>query len=141
MKYKITLGKKTYEVEVEKGKAILAAEYEAAAPAAPAAAAPVVAATPAAPTAPRAAAPKAAPKAGAAASGGTAGAVEAPMPGTVIRVDVNVGDAVKKGQTLCVVEAMKMENEIPSPADGTVAEIPSPAGTHVDTGAVLVVIK
>jgi len=141
MKYKITLGKKTYEVEVEKGKAILAAEYDAAAPVAAAPAAAPVAA-PAAAAAP--AAPKAAPKAAAApaASGGAApGTVEAPMPGTVLRVNVNVGDAVKKGQALCVVEAMKMENDIPSPADGTVAEICAPAGTHVDTGSPLIVIK
>ncbi len=140
MKYKVTLSGKTYEIEVEKGKAILAAEYAAAAPAAPAAYA--------ASTSPAAAAPAAAPKAAAPAPAAApttvpaeGGVVSSPMPGTVLRVNVNVGDAVKKGQVLLIVEAMKMENEIAAPADGVVSQIPAPAGTHVETGAALIVIK
>ncbi len=79
-------------------------------------------------------APAAAP---AAASGAT---VNAPMPGTILSVKVQNGAAVKKGDVLMVLEAMKMENEIMSPCDGTVASINVQNGTSVDTGAVLCVI-
>lgn len=126
MKYKVTLNGKTYEVEVEQGKAVLLDEYEALAPApaaAPAAAAPAAAPAPAAPVN--------------LAAGET---VEAPMPGNIIRVDVKQGDAVKAGQILVILEAMKMENEIVSPKDGTVAQVVTSKGAVVDTGAPLVVI-
>ena len=132
MKYKVTLNGKTYEVEVEHGKAVLLDEYEALAPAAPAAAAPVAAA-PAAPVA--APAPAAAPVD--LAAGET---VAAPMPGNILRVDVKQGDTVKAGQLLIILEAMKMENEIVSPKDGTVAQVVTSKGAVVDTGAPLVVI-
>ena len=113
MKYKVTLNGKTYEVEVEEGKAILLDEYEAYAPA------------PAAPAAPVAAAPAAAAPAAPAAAAVTAAGetVEAPMPGAILRVEVTQGQAVKAGDLLVVLEAMKMENEILSPRDGTVAQI------------------
>ena len=131
MKYKVTLKGTTYEVEVEKGEAILLDEYEAKAPAAPAAAAPVAA--PAAAPAP--AAPAAAP-----AAPGAGDPVASPLPGTVLDVKVKVGQAVKAGDVLMIVEAMKMENEIPAPKDGTVTAIVAAKGTSVDTGATLVTL-
>ncbi len=106
-KFHITVNGTAYEVDVE--------EIGAAAPAA-AAAAP-------------AAAPVAAP-AGAV-------AITCPMPGTIIDIKVNAGDAVAEGQLLVVFEAMKMENEIVAPCAGTVAFINVNKGDSVDTGAVL----
>ena len=129
MKYKVTLNGRTYEVEVEAGKAMLLDEYEAIAPA-PAAAAPV-----AAPVAAPAAAAPAAP-----AVTGSGEAVTAPMPGTILKVNVQNGQAVKAGQVLVVLEAMKMENEIMAPKDGTVTAVAVQKGASVDTGAPLVFI-
>ena len=132
MKYKVTLGGKTYEIEVEAGQAMLLDEYEAIVPSAPAAA-PVVAA-PAAPVA----APAAAPAAPAATAAGEP--VVAPMPGTILKVNVQNGQAVKEGDLLCVLEAMKMENEIMAPKAGTIAQVVTSKGASVSTGDVLVVI-
>ena len=66
--------------------------------------------------------------------------VNAPMPGNILRVNVKAGDAVKSGTVLCVLEAMKMENEIMAPKDGTVTQVLVSKGSTVDTGAPLVVI-
>lgn len=126
MKYKVTLNGKTYEVEVEKGKAILLDEYEALAPA------PVQAEAPA----PVAAAP--APAAPVNLAAGET--VAAPMPGNILRVEVKQGDTVKSGQILVILEAMKMENEIVAPKDGTVAQVVTSKGAVVDTGSPLVII-
>ena len=131
MKYKVTLNGRTYEVEVEAGKAMLLDEYEAIAPA-PAAAAPVAAAAPAA------AAPAAASTAPAVTGAGDP--VNAPMPGNILKVNVKAGDKVKSGTVLVVLEAMKMENEIMAPKDGTVTQVLVSKGSTVDTGAPLVVI-
>ncbi len=131
MVYKITLKGRTYEVEVEQGKAMLLDEYEAivpSAPAAPVAAAPVAEAAPA----PAAAAP--------AAVTGAGETVNAPMPGTIIKVNVTQGQAVKEGDVLCVLEAMKMENDITAPKAGTVTQVVTAKGASVSTGAPLVVI-
>ena len=130
MKYKVTLNGRTYEVEVEAGKAMLLSEYEAIAPA-------PVAAAPAASAAPAAAAP-AAPAAPVVTGAGEA--VSAPMPGNILKVNVKAGDAVKSGIVLVVLEAMKMENEIMAPKDGTVTQVLVSKGSTVDTGAPLVVI-
>ena len=128
MKYKVTLKGRTYEVEVEAGEAILLDEYEAIAPSAPAAA-------------PAAAAPAAAPAAPAApVVTGAGDPVNAPMPGNILKVNVTAGQAVKAGEVLCILEAMKMENEIMAPKDGTVTQVLVSKGSTVDTGAPLVVI-
>ena len=132
MKYKVTLNGKTYEVEVEAGKAMLVDEYEAYAPAAPAPAAPVAA--------PAAAPASAAAPAPAAVSLAAGEAVNAPMPGNILKVNVAQGQAVKEGEVLVILEAMKMENEIVAPRAGTVAQVVVSKGSVVDTGAPLVVL-
>ena len=132
MKYKVTLNGRTYEVEVEAGKAMLLDEYEAivpSAPAAPVAAAPVAAAPVAAPAAP--AAPVVT---------GAGESVAAPMPGTILKGNVAAGQAVKEGDLLVVLEAMKMENEIFAPKSGTVSQVVVSKGASVNTGDALVVI-
>ena len=133
MKYKITLKGKTYEVEVERGEAMVLDEYEAKAPVPPVAAAPVAVAAPVA-----AAAPAAAPAAPAAIAAGTT--VEAPLPGNIFAIKVKEGDAVKAGDVLIIIEAMKMENEVCAPADGVVKQIAVTKGAMVATGDTLVVI-
>lgn len=132
MKYKVTLNGRTYEVEVEAGKAMLLDEYEAivpaAAPVAAPAAAPAPVAAPAAAPAPAAAAPVA------------GEAITAPMPGNILKVNVTPGQAVKEGDVLVVLEAMKMENEILAPKACTVKQVLVSKGSTVDTGATLVVL-
>ena len=93
-----------------------------------------------APAATPVAAPVAAPAAKSAGPAG-ANAVKAPMPGNIIKVNVKAGDAVKKGDVLCVLEAMKMENDIMAPADGTVATVAVTAGQSVQTDAVLLTMN
>lgn len=129
MVYKVTLKGRTYEVEVEAGKAMLLDEYEAIAPSAPAPAAAPVAAAPAA------AAPAAAP-----AITGAGEPVKAPMPGNILKVNVTAGQQVTEGQVLVVLEAMKMENEILAPKTGTVTQVLVSKGSTVDTDAPLVVL-
>ena len=79
-------------------------------------------------SAPKAAAPKAAPKA-------------APMPGKILSVKASAGQAVKKGDVIMILEAMKMENEVVAPQDGTVASINVAAGDSVEAGAVLATLN
>ncbi len=83
-----------------------------------------------------AAAPASAPKAAAPAKGGAAGskAIKSPLPGIVVAINVAVGDTVKKGQTVAILEAMKMENNIQAPADGVVASIDLNVGDSVLEG-------
>lgn len=128
MKYKVTLNNRTYEVEVEAGQAMLVDEYEAYAPAPAAVPAPVAAA-------PAAASVSATP---ALAAGEV---VKSPMPGNILKINVTVGQKVNEGDTLLVLEAMKMENEIAAPKAGTVAQIIVSKGAVVETGAPLVVIS
>ena len=148
MKYVATINGKKYEVEVEKLEAYKSLDRNGvAAPAAPVlpASAPVqrpaapapapVAAAPAPAPAPAAApAPKAAAPAGAT-------TVEAPMPGKILNIKVSEGQAVKFGEVVVIMEAMKMETELVAPADGTVAQILVKAGDAVDTGAALVTLN
>lgn len=127
MIYKVTLNGKIYEVEVEKGEAVIQAEYEAALPqSAPAVAAPV--AQTVAPTVAPAAAP----------AGTVANAVVAPMPGNINAVKVTSGQQVKKGDVLVVLEAMKMENEIYAERDGKIGQVFVQKGATVGTGTPLV---
>lgn len=129
-RYTITVNGTPYDVTVDDMGA---------APSAPVAAAPAAAPAPAPAAAPAAPAPAAAPAAPAT-KGGAEGAVkvEAPMPGTILDVKVSVGAAVTSGQVLCVLEAMKMENEIVSPQDGTVASIAVNKGDSVEAGSLLI---
>jgi len=131
MIYKVTINDKVYEVEVEKGKANLLRTTAVEAAPAP------VAAAPAAP----AAAPAPAPAAAAASVQAGTTPVNSPMPGTILDVKVTVGQAVKEGDLLVILEAMKMENEIYAPCAGTVAQILTSKGSAVDTGAPLVTIS
>ena len=125
-KFNITVNGVAYEVEVE--------EVAAGEASAPAAAAPKAAPKAAAPAAKPAAAPKAAPVAN-----GTK--VNAPMPGTILDVKVAQGQAVKKGDVLLILEAMKMENEILAPQDGTMAQVTVSKGASVNSGDALVVLN
>ena len=125
--YTITVNGNVYEVTVEEGFTGAASAPKAAAPA---------------PKAAPAAAPKAAP-APAAAPDGAAGAVAvtAPMPGKILGVKASAGQAVKRGQVLLILEAMKMENEIVAPQDGTVATINVAVGDSVEPGATLATLN
>lgn len=116
--YTITVNGNVYDVTVEEGTGSTAGAAKAAAP--------------------KAAAAKAAPKAAAPAGAQGAVKVNAPMPGKILKVNVNAGAAVKKGDVLLVLEAMKMENEICAPQDGTVATVECAAGDSVESGKVLV---
>lgn len=122
--YRITVNGTSYDVSVEElsgGAAPLAA---------PVAAAPVAAPSPAAPAAP-------APAAGGAGSV----KVSSPMPGKILAVKANVGDSVKKGQVILILEAMKMENEVVAPEDGTIASIDVTVGASVESGDTLATLN
>ncbi len=114
--YTITVNGNVYNVTVEEGTS---------------AAAPVQAAAPAA--------KPAAPAKKAAAPAGNKGSVTvaSPMPGKILGVKAKAGDAVKKGQVIMILEAMKMENVIVAPQDGTIATIDVNEGASVEAGAVL----
>ena len=124
-KYNITVNGTTYEVIVEEaGTATSTPTY------APTTTAPVAAPAPKAP-APKASAPT------------TAGSstVTAPMPGTILDVKVSVGQPIKKGDIICVLEAMKMENDIPSPQSGVVASINVQKGSNVNANDVIITLN
>jgi biotin carboxyl carrier protein len=115
-KYRVTVNGTAYEIELEELTG--AAPTVSSAPVAPAAAPAPVAAAPA---------------------GGEK--ISSPMPGTILAVNVSNGTAVKKGDVLFILEAMKMENEIMAPCDGTVASLNISKGTAVETGTLLCVIQ
>ena len=123
-KYNVTVNGTVYEVEIEEVTEFAGNAAPAAAPA-PKAAAP----------APKAAAPKAAP----AAAGGKA--IKAPMPGTIVGVNVTVGQKVAKGTVVAILEAMKMENEIFAPEDGTVASVNVSKGSTVAAEDVIITLN
>lgn len=128
--FRVVVGGNEYEVGIEE---ITESAGSTPAPVAKPAAAP--AAKPAH-AAPQAAAPK--PSAPAPAAG--AGTITAAMPGTINDVKVSVGDSVKRGDTLIILEAMKMENEVQSPIDGVVSSIEVEKGASVNAGMTLMVI-
>ena len=137
MKYQVKVDGKVFEVEVEKvggGYGSLTPGSLTAAPAAAPVAAPVQAA-PAPQAAPAAPAP-----APAAPAAGGAGDVVSPMPGTVLKLNVNNGDTVAAGDVILILEAMKMENEIVAPCAGKVT-LKVTAGETVDTDALLAVVE
>lgn len=139
MKYIVTLNNKQYEIEVEKGDAILVSTTEVAEPVAPVAPAPVAAPAPA--PAPVAAAPAPVPVAAPAPAPAAAGEqIKAPMPGVIVSVNAAAGQTVKEGDVLLILEAMKMENEITAPRTGTIVQVLAQKGASVETGAPLFVI-
>lgn len=121
--YTITVNGNVYEVTVEEGASTGA-----------------VAAAPKAVAAPKAA-PAAAPKAAAPAGAAGSVVVSAPMPGKILAVKANAGQAVKKGDVILVLEAMKMENDIVAPQDGTIASINAAVGDSVESGATLATLN
>ena len=124
--YTITVNGNVYEVTVEEGFTGAASAPKAAAPA---------------PKAAPAAAPKATPAPAAAPAAAGSVAVTAPMPGKILGVKASAGQAVKRGQVLLILEAMKMENEIVAPQDGTVASINVAVGDSVEPGATLATLN
>lgn len=124
-KYRITVEGKTYEMDVE----LIGANGAVAAPIAKVAA-------------PVAAAPKAAPAPAAAKPAEVgSGSVTAPMPGTILKVLKSTGDAVKAGEVVLILEAMKMENEITAPVDGTIGSLNLTEGSTVAGGDLLFDVK
>lgn len=130
-KFLIKVNGNQYEVEVEEVRDGSVPVY---APAAPAVSTPAAAPVQAAAPAPAAPAPEKK-----AVTSGAVGAVKvnAPMPGTILKVAASAGDKVKRGQVLVVLEAMKMENEIVAPSDGVVASINVDKGVSVNAGDLL----
>ena len=137
MKYNVTLNGKIYEVDVTETDAVVTGITQVPVAVAAPAVAPVANAPVAAPEAP-AEAPAAAPAVAPVSADGTQ--VKAPMPGTILAVKKNVGEAVKAGDVIVVLEAMKMENDIVAPCDGTVKSINAPKGSTVNTDDVIAVI-
>lgn len=126
-KYNVTVNGMTYEVLVEEAGVVSA----------PVAAAPAPAAAPVAPVAAPTPAPAAAP-----APSGVQGSIKvaAPMPGTILKMNVKVGDTIKANDLVCILEAMKMENEIFASEGGTVKSIDAPQGTSVNSGDVIITL-
>lgn len=123
--YRITVNGTSYDVTVEELSG-------GAAPAAAPVAAPVAAPAPAAAPAPSKAA---------LAGGAGSIKVSSPMPGKILAVKANVGDSVKKGQVILILEAMKMENEVVAPEDGTIASIDVTVGASVESGDTLATLN
>ncbi len=131
MKYVVTLNHKRYEVEVEKGEAMILSSTTVQAITEPIVVHSAPAAAPAA-----VAAPVAAP-----AGAVTGEPIKSPMPGMIVAVKVAPGTAVKRGDTILVLEAMKMENEIAAPKDGVITQVVVAKGASVQTGDLLAAIQ
>ena len=125
-RYTITVNGTPYDVTVEENGSAASAPISA--PAVPAAPAPKAAA-------PAPSAPAAAPAAAGAVK------VESPMPGTILDVKTSVGASVNEGDVLCILEAMKMENDIVAPSAGTIASINVNKGDSVEAGQVLITLN
>ena len=121
--YRITVNGTSYDITVEELAGGAAAPV-AAAPAPVAVSAPAAAPAPAAP-----------------AGGAGSIKVSSPMPGKILAVKANVGDSVKKGQVILILEAMKMENEVVAPEDGTIASIDVTVGAMVESGDTLATLN
>lgn len=126
-RYQVTVNGVSYDVMVEEVQGGVAVP------------APVAPAAPVAPVAAPAPAPAAKPAAPAGAAGAVA--VKSPFQGTVVKMNVKPGDSVQKGATVCVIEAMKMETEIPAPQDGVIASIVAAQGASVQTDEVLLTMN
>lgn len=124
MKYVVTLNGKDYEVEVDELSEAIVTNV-----------APTAALAQAAPVAAQPSTPAAAPAPAPVSGSGTA--VKAPMPGTILKVNVTAGQSVKAGDIMFILEAMKMENEIVAPTDGTVSQVVAAKGSSVATDDVL----
>ncbi len=124
-RYTITVNGTAYDVTVEENDAASGAVQN----------------TPAVPAAPAPAAPvkKAAENKAAVPAGGTP--IDSPMPGTILEIKVNVGANVKKGDVVCILEAMKMENELVAPSDGTVASVNVNKGDSVEAGQTVMTLN
>jgi biotin carboxyl carrier protein len=127
MKYVVSLNGKNYEVDVEKTQAVITSISDA--HAAPVPTASSAASAPASPAAVSAAAPV---------SGGTE--IKAPMPGTIVSVEIAPGQSVKAGEIIMILEAMKMENDIVAPVDGVIKQILVNKGASVNTDEILAII-
>lgn len=128
-KYNITVNGTTYEVIVEEAGSVASA---------PVVSVPTPVAAPVAAAPAPAAQPVPAPQASGAQG---ANKVTAPMPGTILDVKVSAGQSVKKGDTICVLEAMKMENDIPAPCDGVIASVSVQKGASVNANDVIATIN
>jgi glutaconyl-CoA/methylmalonyl-CoA decarboxylase subunit gamma len=139
-KYRITVNGKIFDVDVEEVGAQKSGHSPVSAPAA-VAPAPIVGSTPAPVPAPRSVtsqAPAASPATpGPAAPAGGATAMKSPLPGKILKVMATSGSSWKKGDTLLIIEAMKMENEILAPRDCTVEEVAVESNQTVKTGDLL----
>ncbi len=127
-KYNVTVNGVTYEVVVEEAGSV--------------ASAPVAAPAPAAPVSAPVAAPAAAPAPAAKPAAGGAGSIKvtAPMPGTILKMNVKVGDTIKANDLVCILEAMKMENEIFAAEGGTVKSVDAAQGASVNSGDVIITL-
>ncbi len=123
---KVTVNGKTYDVTVEEVNGAVSA------PAVPVKATEQTSA-PAAPATPAPAAP--------APAAGDGDPINCPMPGTILSINVSAGQSVKKGDTLMILEAMKMENEISAPRDGVITSVACAKGESVESGKLLATIK
>ncbi len=142
--YTVTVNGIAYDVAVEETTGRPVREYRAVSPAAAPVPAPAVSAAPATTPAAPAPAPAAVENTSAVpATGGSKGriSIDAPMPGKILSVKASIGQNIKKGEVILILEAMKMENEIVSPEDGVIASIDVTSGDSVESGTLLATLN